>query len=85
MKNNASKIFTDLFTNKSFRDWVVNPNEEINNFWENWIGEHPGSITEVENAHEFIERITFKKKQLLAFELDELLEKILSFEKPISM
>ncbi|WPP49184.1 FecR family protein [Catalinimonas niigatensis] len=82
MKNNESDVFSFLITNKDFRDWVLDPNDERSYYWKKWMNEHPEAINEVKKAREFIERMTFKKEQLSHEEENELLEKIIANKKP---
>ncbi|MDB5247545.1 MAG: hypothetical protein JWQ40_1939 [Segetibacter sp.] len=74
-------IWTFLTTNKDFRDLVVNVNTKENNVLEKCIRVNPGLTNEIDKAREFIERMTFRKEELDAYEMDEMLENILSQEK----
>ncbi|CAN5482895.1 hypothetical protein BH23BAC1_BH23BAC1_37910 [soil metagenome] len=80
MKTNNSDLFSFLITNKDFRDWVLNPNEEISIFWKKWMEAHPESISEIRKAREFLEMMTFKKEYLSKNDLDIMLGKIISTE-----
>lgn len=81
MENNESNIFSYLITNKDFRDWVLDPNDERSYYWKKWMEEHPEAIAEVKKAREFIESMTFRQAELSDYELDDMLEKITAEEK----
>ncbi|HLW30915.1 MAG TPA: FecR domain-containing protein [Aequorivita sp.] len=81
MKNQQSSIFSDLISNNDFRDWVKGPNEERNYYWKKWMDANPDKLEEVKKAREFIERMAFKKEQLLQSELDEVLTNVIAGEK----
>lgn len=83
MENQQSNIFFQLVSSQDFRDWVQHPNEERNYYWEKWMEANPEKIGDLQKAREFMERMVFKKDQLQSFELDELLLKIISSEKPV--
>jgi hypothetical protein len=83
LKNQGLTILSYLIADKNFRDLVVDPNDVRNFYLEKWIDEHPGSLAEVKKARKFIETMTFKKEELLPFELDELFEKIIACENPV--
>lgn len=82
MKSKEFEKFLYLITNKRFRDLILNPNYERDFLLKQWIDANPEFSTQVDRAREFIEQISFKTAQLLPFEEDGLLEKILSIERP---
>jgi hypothetical protein len=69
--------FTNLITDEHFRDLTVTLNKEKTNLWRNFATIQQ---TDIQKAREFIKRLKFKKQELLPQELDELFEKIISFE-----
>jgi len=69
--------FTNLITDEHFRDLTVTLNKEKTNLWRNFATIQQ---TDIQKAREFIKRLKFKKQELLPHELDELFEKIISFE-----
>lgn len=81
MKESNKDIFTFLITNKDFRDWVKQPDDERNYFWKEWMAAHPEAFMDVKRAREYIERMTFRKEQLEQHEMDVLLGNIISSKK----
>ena len=81
LKSKELPISTYLITSEDFRDLVVNRNDKENDALEKFKRVNPLHINEINKAQEFIERMTFRKEQLQADELDEMVEKILAYEK----
>lgn len=82
MKESEPDIFHYLITHTGFRDWVQRPTAESNYFWEKWMEEHPENLSDVKKAWEFIERMRFQKNQLSPDQLDGLLGRVISNDKP---
>lgn len=76
-----SDIFNYLISNKGFIDWVRNPNESSDYFWDKWVEEQPNYTKDIIRAREFVERMQFNDEKLTEDELGELLGKIIKKEK----
>lgn len=61
----------------------VDPNDIKKFYLEKWTDNHSKWLPKVKNSFDFVKTITFKREELLPFELDDLLEKIMAFEKPL--
>lgn len=80
MKSKEFEKFLYLVTNKRFRDLVLNPNCEKDFYLKQWLRENPEYSAQAERAREVIEQMSFNTAELLPFEEEEMLEKILSLE-----
>lgn len=49
----------DFIADAYFQRWILNPDEMTQNFWENWISEHPEKKDIVESAASFIRLLHF--------------------------
>lgn len=82
MKEKDPDVFVYLITHKAFRDWVLKPGGEDDQFWKMWMEEHADKILEIKKAIEFIERMRFEKSRLSAHELDNMLGNVIANDKP---
>jgi ferric-dicitrate binding protein FerR (iron transport regulator) len=73
-------IFNHLILNKGFIEWVRNPNEASDFFWEKWLKEKPAHTQEFYRAKAFVEKIWHEDDRLSNDELDDLLGKIIQKE-----
>ncbi len=71
----SSNFICDEF----FQKWLIQPDEETNEFWNKWISEHPDKRATIEEAREFLLNIKFKEN----FPADEQIKK--SLEKNLSV
>lgn len=81
MKNKGRDIFFYLITNKAFRDWVLMPGGEDQEFWKKWIEEHPQDILDVKKAIEFVERMRFNNTNLSPSEMDAMLRNVIAGDR----
>ncbi len=81
MESKEAIIFTNLIKDEHFRDLIVNLDNEKKYLWQDYIKARQQLLPEIEKAEEFIKRLRFEKQELLPYELDELLEKVLSRHK----
>lgn len=81
MKNKGKDIFFYLITNKAFRDWVLMPGGEDQEFWKKWIEEHPQDILDVKRAIEFVERMRFNNTNLSPGEMDTMLRNVIAGDR----
>jgi len=47
----------DFLLNESFRKWILEPDEEVNIFWEDWLHAHPDKIALIIEAKLVIQSI----------------------------
>lgn len=73
-------IFNHLILNKGFIEWVRNPNEASDFFWEKWLREKPAHTQEFYRAKAFVEKMWHEDDKLTNTELDDLLGKIIQQE-----
>lgn len=81
LEKKDSHIFNYLVTNKSFIDWVREPNDARQYFWKKWIEEHPDNSNEILKAKKFIQSLKFEEKELSSSELDAVFGKIVKSNK----
>ncbi len=60
----------------------INLSEAEKNYLEDWIIANPTLTSDIARVHALLERFSFKKEELLPDELEHLLGKILSEDKP---
>ena len=58
--NYQTYTLLDFITDENFKNWVLNPSPEQNQFWHDWLAEHPDKVDEVAQAKEFILSIHFQ-------------------------
>ena len=52
----------DFVNDDKFREWVLNPNPEINYFWEKWLLQNPEKETVIIHAREMVMALGAKRK-----------------------
>jgi ferric-dicitrate binding protein FerR (iron transport regulator) len=52
---------TDFISDENFQNWIIQPNEEINEFWNNWLEANPEMRPVVNNARQVLLNIKFKE------------------------
>ncbi|WPP50730.1 FecR family protein [Catalinimonas niigatensis] len=62
----------DFLLDKKFRDWVEQPDEGLESFWNAFLAAHPGKIEEVRTAREMLQKMKFKNHALSADEVSGL-------------
>ncbi|MFD2098980.1 FecR family protein [Flagellimonas iocasae] len=80
MAEQEQNIFNHLILNKGFIEWVRNPNEASDFFWEKWLKEKPAHSQEFYRAKAFVEKMWHEDNQMSNSELDDLLGKIIQKE-----
>ncbi len=80
MAEQEQNIFNHLILNKGFIEWVRNPNEASDFFWEKWLKEKPVHTQEFYRAKAFVEKMWHEDDRLSHEELDDLLGKIIQKE-----
>lgn len=84
MKENRENLITELLGKPEFKQWVVQPTEESNYFWNKWMKEHPHLKDSALQAREVILRIQFERKEFSEAEKEQLLDRIISASQNIS-
>ncbi|MCW3119881.1 MAG: hypothetical protein JWM28_3963, partial [Chitinophagaceae bacterium] len=51
----------DFICDKFFQDWIIQPNQETDTFWNNWILQHQEKKEIVEEAKNILSTINFKE------------------------
>jgi len=51
----------DLICDEYFQNWIIQPDKETNDFWNNWLLQHPEKSETVEEARSFLLNIEFKE------------------------
>lgn len=51
----------DFICDEYFQDWIIRPNHQTENFWNNWLSQHPEKREAVEEAKAVLLNITFKE------------------------
>lgn len=80
MKEDFSKI-SDLISNASFREFVLNPVADNRTYWESWIKDHPEKLKSVQLAMDFIRTQYSEQIELDPKEIDIELERFTSYMK----
>jgi hypothetical protein len=51
----------DFILDQNFRQWVLNPDQVSNSFWEAWLVQHPEKVGVIEEARELLLEISSHK------------------------
>ncbi len=78
MKKEAPDMLVRLISDKSFKDWVMFPNEENSLYWRKKLELQPEYAMVVAQAREIVLRMKFNEHKLSSSETDELLTQIIS-------
>lgn len=72
----------DFLTDREFKNWVLNPDENTKLFWAKWIDSHPDQEETILRAKELILSYRFKEPEIISGkEQEEILEGILRRKK----
>ncbi|MGX1930574.1 FecR family protein [Flagellimonas sp. 2504JD4-2] len=69
--------FTKYLDDEKFVDWIANPTDEKNAYWEDYIKENPAEKSKIEILKEFLETLEANNQQLSTNEKQEILDRIL--------
>jgi transmembrane sensor len=69
---------TDFISDEYFQNWVIQPDEKINEFWNNWLERNPDKREQVEEAKKVLINIKFREDIPTAEEIQSALRKNLS-------
>ena len=61
----------DFVLNESFQKWTLEPDEELNIFWEDWLNSHPDKMALVREARSTILTIREAHEKSLTRECDQ--------------
>lgn len=78
MKDNEKKVLRSLLANKDFRDWVQNPTDNRNLYWQKWLEARPEYSGVVQEARMQVDRLRFKEERLSEERLGQILQHIVS-------
>ncbi len=81
MKEKKSDIFNFLISDRGFINWVRNPTEESDYFWNTWLEEQPQYSTDFNKACEFVKKLKFNDESLKESEMNTLLGEIIKGER----
>lgn len=62
--NYADYTVQDFVSDKYFREWVINPGKESNDFWEDWMIKNPSRTKLVLNARQILLNMAFEEHKL---------------------
>jgi transmembrane sensor len=79
-ENYISFNTADFVLDEYFQRWILNNEESVENFWNEWILLHPEKAEEIAEAKVIVKSLSFKKFQLNDSEVKGLWEKIQQFE-----
>lgn len=65
-----------LIQNQRFFDWVIKPNSDLDNYWNNYIGQNPHLKAEIKEARTLIKGMSKKERQLTEEEIAQLWNRI---------
>jgi transmembrane sensor len=66
----------DFVLNDSFQKWILEPDEETNAYWEEWIISNPNKSEAVEEARALIQSIKSTIEKNIKCDRDEVWERI---------
>ena len=52
---------TDFICDENFQNWIIQPDEKTNDFWNNWLEANPEKRGTVNEAREVLLNIKFKE------------------------
>ena len=76
MQPNTDKLTTDFIHNPDFVNWVLNPSEESDSYWQSWMIQNPLRKTELMYARILISGLVSREKTLSEAEVLSLWNKI---------
>jgi transmembrane sensor len=68
----------DFLTDAYFQDWIINPSTETNQFWEEWLLQHPEKADLVNTAKKILSDLDFKVNRPAPGKAQASLEKALA-------
>jgi hypothetical protein len=60
----------DFVMNESFQKWILEPDEEVNIFWEDWLNSHPDKEALISEARSTILAISEAYEKSVTYECD---------------
>ena len=66
----------DFVLSESFQKWILEPDDEVNIFWEDWLNSHPDKMALVREARSTILTIKAAHEKGLARERDQVWDMI---------
>jgi transmembrane sensor len=51
----------DFICDELFQDWIINPGKETDEFWNEWLSQHPDKLETIEEAKNLLLQITFNE------------------------
>lgn len=75
----------DFVKNENFQNWVKNPDEKSDFYWESWMRNHGDKKYLVMEAREILTSINFPTESAPQALMDDVLEKVLKGERPLVM
>ena len=75
----------DFVKDETFQKWVKTPDEKLNFYWESWMQNHKDRKHLVMEAREILLSINFPAARASQVEIDDIFEKVIRDERPISL
>ncbi len=66
----------DFALDDNFKNWVINPDEETNGFWTEWLNENPHRFDDIQKARQLVLTIQFEDQFLTEKEVNDLWDSI---------
>lgn len=73
----SSYSVRDFVLTESFQKWILDPDEETKNFWEDWLRQHPEKAETITEARNTIQNLRCAIEKNIKSEGDELWTKIM--------
>lgn len=75
----------DFVKDENFQQWVKNPDEKSDFYWESWMQNHEDKKHVLLEAREILMSISFPTPKVSQADIAEIFEKVIKEEKPISI
>jgi transmembrane sensor len=66
----SNYVVKDFVLNESFQKWILQPDDEIQYFWMNWLKDHPEKCDIIAEAKLFIQNINASMEESVPDFLD---------------
>lgn len=70
--SHSSYTTEDFVLDKEFRDWVLEPDNESNKYWQEWMETNPGKVDTIKSAIALIQNLPVEEHQLSAEEVAQI-------------
>lgn len=74
--SHSSYTTEDFVLDKEFRDWVLEPDNESNKYWQEWMETNPDKVDIIKSAIALIQNLPVEQHQLSAEEVSQITKNI---------